>query len=89
VTFLGGDWDKEGLYKLFQVCKSYNLKTAMYSGDQPSMLQIYVNLLHPDYIKIGPFINECGGLSSPKTNQRFYKLSGNEYHDVTKIFHRM
>ncbi|MCI1719855.1 MAG: anaerobic ribonucleoside-triphosphate reductase activating protein [Bacteroidales bacterium] len=28
-----------------------------------------------DYIKLGPYKEECGGLRSPKTNQRLFKIS--------------
>lgn len=73
VCFLGGDNDIPYLHTLAQHVKNnHYLNTAWYTGlsfrpsvDRP-ICQVF------DYIKTGPYIEECGPLSSPTTNQRFY-----------------
>lgn len=71
VCFMGGDSDLEELYRMFLFLPMLykNLKIAWYTGrneipkDVPNCL---------DYIKIGPYIEECGPINNPNTNQRFY-----------------
>ena len=42
-----------------------------------------------DYIKIGPYIAERGGLDSPTTNQRMYKKQPDgHWEDITSAFQR-
>ncbi len=37
-----------------------------------------------NYIKLGPYIPEKGGLKSKTTNQRIYRIEGNEMIDITE-----
>ena len=86
VCFMGGDGDPALINRLAAYicslrCPDSNvgtsgLRTAWYSG---------CDTLHPDivirnfdYIKIGSFRQELGGLRSPNTNQRMYKVSEGE-----------
>ena len=60
------------LTELLLIAKSFNLKTAMYTGLdvlEPGL----VNLL--DYYKLGKYDKQLGGLSSATTNQRLYKVT--------------
>ena len=50
---------------------SGRLKTGWYSGRQE--LPEGVDPSAFDYVKLGPYVEEKGGLRSPTTNQRLYK----------------
>ena len=39
-----------------------------------------------DYIKLGPYIKELGGLDNPNTNQRFYHIENGQLVDWTYKF---
>ena len=77
VLFMGGDNFIEQLIECARNIKYYypNLKTAWYSGRSDlddyriKKLETYL-----DYIKIGPYVKQLGGLDSPNTNQRFYRI---------------
>lgn len=86
VCFMGGDNDMEELYRLFGFFPLLfkNLKLAWYSGREnlPEYLPDCV-----DYIKIGPYKEECGPLNNPNTNQRLYvRDSDNNLQDITYKF---
>jgi len=74
VLFYGGEWDVEALVPLLQQVKASNLAACLYTGfeliDIPDTL---LNIL--DYIKVGPYIEDLGGLASKSTNQHLYKLT--------------
>ena len=59
------------LTELLVIAKSFNLKTAMYTGLDILEPEL-VNLL--DYYKLGKYDKQLGGLSSTTTNQRLYKV---------------
>ena len=59
------------LIELLLIAKSFNLKTAMYTGLDVLEPEL-VNLL--DYYKLGKYDKQLGGLSSATTNQRLYKV---------------
>ena len=71
---MGGDAEPEGVGRLARFLKARwpSLKVAWYSGrerfDDASVLEAL------DYLKLGPSRQELGGLDSPTTNQRFYRL---------------
>lgn len=60
----------------------YNLKVGWYWGgfDIPPE----TNMNNFDYIKIGPYIKELGGLDNPKTNQKMYQISKMETGEYVK-----
>lgn len=68
VCFMGGIQDYAALDRLFLEVHKKHLKTALYSGE--NIIPWFIEL---DYIKIGPYIKERGGLDNPNTNQRFFK----------------
>lgn len=99
ILFLGGE-DKPDLLELALECRrSYDQKLALYSGRDLSYF-FSTDLTDPspwistlDYLKVGPYKKELGGLSDPRTNQRLYKIeesvySVHEYElvDITNLF---
>lgn len=74
ICLMGGDQNTAYLMTVFYWLKTRHpeLKTAWYSGldklDDTSILK------YLDYLKIGPYREDLGPLSSPATNQRFYKI---------------
>lgn len=71
VCFMGGDWLPDQLEPLLEASRALGLKTCLYAGVD-SVSNRLIHLL--DYIKLGAFDITKGGLSSPTTNQRLYKL---------------
>ena len=92
VCFMGGEHD---IAYLIELCKSIHddIKVAWYCGlaKVPEKYNDIFNYL--DFVKIGPYIEELGGLTSPKTNQRFYMIKhkdgANEFIDLTNIFYQV
>ena len=67
-------------------------KTCVYTGDQGGApWELFFNS-KLDYLKIGPYKKELGGLDSPTTNQRFYKKtyldSGILVKNITESFRK-
>ena len=82
VCFMGGDQNLAELKLLLIKCKSLGFKTCVYSGSND--ISIFDNLLSLlDYLKIGEYIGELGGLNSKDTNQRFYQIKTNTEHQFT------
>lgn len=74
VCLMGGDHEFESIIELGKVIKKLGLKAAWYSGSdilEEEATEVF------DYIKMGRFIEELGGLSSPKTNQKMLKIEKN------------
>jgi len=87
ICFMGGDSDPEEVERLsLFVRKKSNeiLKTGWYSGKSKFPENVSVNNF--DYIKLGPYIERFGGLDSPTTNQRFYKIENGAMTDQTFLF---
>jgi len=89
VAFMGGDADPDGVVRLANHVQG--LKTAWYSGrpNTPNNLSTLINPNTPipfHYIKFGPYIEELGGLKSPKTNQRLYQRKDDTWADITSSF---
>ena len=80
VLFMGGDNFINQLAECVRDIKYHysNLKVAWYSGrhdlDYSGNSRIKELMTYLDYVKIGPYIKQLGGLDSPSTNQRFYKI---------------
>lgn len=85
IAFMGGDSEPKRIDALASfVTNHYQLKVAWYSGRQE--LSKEIDLQNFDAIKLGPYIEELGPLNSRTTNQRFYKVNGNELVDITSKF---
>ena len=73
VAFMGGDADPIGIEALAKWVKNNTeLKVCWYSGRQLNNLVMAYDWF--DYVKTGPYEEDKGGLNSPTTNQRFYKI---------------
>lgn len=94
VLLFGGDWEPNRLtYLLMWLHEIYRVKTALYTGRTLE----YINNLdleygfteYLDYLKVGAYNKELGGLNSPTTNQRLYKLEKvTTFVDMTNVFWR-
>lgn len=77
LLLFGGEHDIDSLIEIFMFAHK-RVKTAWYCGlDKvpPNKKGIYQYL---DFIKLGHYDSALGGLDSPTTNQRLYKLHINE-----------
>ena len=86
VCIMGGDNAPSEVDEIAENIKEYyhSLKVGWYSGKQE--LSKYIDLENFDYIKLGPYKKELGGLNKKTTNQRFYKVVDNELIDITYMF---
>ena len=73
--FMGGDAEPTEVMRLARWIRGRwpHLKTAWYSGKEA--LPEGFETTSMNYIKLGPYIEELGGLKSPDTNQRLFKVS--------------
>jgi len=83
VLFYGGEWDIEELDKMLVYIKAKGLKTALYSGEELDYFDDNF-VSHLDYLKVGKYIEELGGLSSKDTNQKLYEIHGTKNY-ITEI----
>lgn len=73
VCFMGGDKEPWEINRLATLVKEdFNLKVAWYSGKQE--LHEDIRLVNFDYVKLGPYVEEYGPLSSRTTNQVMLKI---------------
>lgn len=93
VCFMGGDAEPMAVAALARFTAAYGraaghpLKTAWYSGraDLPKGFPA----TDFQYIKLGPYIEALGGLKSPTTNQRLYRMAPDGSRtDLTALFWR-
>lgn len=85
IAFMGGDSEPKRINALASfVTNHYQLKVAWYSGRQE--LSKDIELRNFDAIKLGPYIEELGPLSSRTTNQRFYRVEKGVLTDITNKF---
>ena len=87
VCFFGGDQNIVELYDLLKHIRSkYEVKTCLYSGqDLLSNLNKLFDVL--DYIKIGSYKENLGGLKSTTTNQHMYMIcQDRSLKDITFTF---
>lgn len=75
ILFMGGDQDLDEIISIIKrIRNSYNnLAFAMYSGCD-SLEDIKPILKYLDYIKIGRYDKELGGLNHKTTNQKMYSV---------------
>lgn len=72
VCFMGGDKEPWEIQRLAQFIREKGLKVAWYSGKQG--LHEDIRLANFDYVKLGPYVEELGPLTSRTTNQVMYKI---------------
>lgn len=86
VGFMGGVPSLINTYAQFIKNEYPNLKVGWYWGGDsiPNEIRGSLNF---DYIKIGPYKEEFGGLDNPNTNQRMYQITRNGLIDITSKFY--
>lgn len=89
VAFMGGDASPAEISRLARYVKqNHDLKVGWYSGRDEVSADI--ELANFDYIKIGRYDEQLGGLNKPTTNQRLYKVAHTdesiEMQDITQRF---
>lgn len=84
ICFMGGDKDPEYINIMATFCKLLNIKTGWYSG-KPYIAN-EIDLHNFNFIKIGPYIEQCGPLNSPTTNQKLFEINNGELNDITNKF---
>ena len=89
LCFMGGDADPHEVARLADIVRreAPDLRIGWYSG-RPE-LPPGVDPMTFDYVKLGPWIEKCGPLTSPTTNQRLYRIERNgRMTDITGRFRR-
>lgn len=85
VCFMGGDGDPQDVENLARhLHQSTRLKVAWYSGNA----KLPANATLFDYVKIGGYRPELGGLRARTTNQRLYHNHNGKTVDITERFWR-
>lgn len=82
VCIMGGDYNIFELNQLLGYISIRGYKTCVYLGCD----YLPKDLGKVDYLKIGSYKKELGGLDKPTTNQKFYKCVDNQYVDITNVF---
>ncbi len=89
VGLMGGDADPQSVMKLMDTVRvTYGdaLRTGWYSGRQQLPPGFRPELF--DYVKLGPWVESLGPLSSPTTNQRMYRVTDGQLQDITYRFQK-
>lgn len=88
VCFMGGEQNIDELYKLCKFVKqTYGFKICIYSGvSSIDKFSQFINDGVLDYIKIGKYQPECGGLNNPKTNQKMFSIKDKHMTNITYLF---
>ena len=77
VLFYGGEWNPSELIHFLKYVKMNGLKTCLYTGYELEFIHIDI-LKNLDFIKVGSYDKELGGLGSTTTNQRIISLVDGE-----------
>lgn len=82
VCFMGGDNSPEEVEACALRVRELwpALKTAWYSGRE--LLPPGISAGSFDYLKLGPYIEACGGLRSPSTNQKLYRIDSGRFIEI-------
>lgn len=73
ICFMGDGGDFENLARLALEAKLHKKAVALYTGAERTDIPFYLLSLLT-FIKVGPYIEERGGLASAGTNQQFFYL---------------
>ena len=89
ICFLGeGEntiYEHREFYEMTEIAGRYNLKTCLYCG-RDTDIEEWMNIF--DFVKLGSYREDLGGLDSPSTNQRFLEKTKGKYTDITYKFQR-
>ena len=70
-------WEIERLIR--SIRDEVDVKWALYSGSE--VIDIF-SISTLNYLKLGPYKEECGPLDCPTTNQKLFKLSENSAEEI-------
>ena len=85
VCFMGGDQNPQELNELIDYVHLKGLKVCLYTGND----DIPDGIHNLNYLKIGRYVEKCGGLDKPTTNQKFYVVHDDkDYFDITSLFRK-
>ena len=73
VVFLGGEWHEPELLELLDHIRTRGFKTCLYTGLEEREVPMSIRA-RLDFLKVGPYRAERGGLQDPNTNQKFIDL---------------
>ena len=85
IGFMGGN-AADILHLARYIKETTDLKVGWYTGSEELPSNILLNLHNFNYIKVGPYREELGPLTSKTTTQRFYKVLDNQLVDFTYLF---
>ena len=85
LCIFGGEHDIDALTELFMYAHK-RIKTAWYCGLDIIPKKHLGLLEYLDYLKLGHYDQELGGLDSSHTNQKLMKKEEGEWVDITSIF---
>lgn len=75
VLFMGGEWQPKILISYLKLAQEKGFKTCLYTGQEEIEESIKSHL---DYLKLGAYDAQFGGLENKGTNQRFLALPGHQ-----------
>lgn len=85
ICIFNGEYNPDYLKFITVMIQNRGFKSALYSGfDFEELPEGLAECF--DFIKVGCYKEELGGLDSPKTNQRMLKKVGGEWEDITNSF---
>ena len=85
VCFMGGDQGMEDLITLLKMIQGKGIKTGLYTGAD-DIQQVSSAIPYLNYIKIGSYKKNIGGLNCKNTNQIFYENNNGNLVDKTYLF---
>lgn len=85
ICIMGGDQNIEELNICIDAIHCEGYKCCLYLGCD----EIPLGLKTVEYLKVGHYDKELGGLNQFNTNQRMYKWFGDKYIDITERFYNV
>lgn len=87
VCFLGEGqntiYEHEEFYRMIEIARNYNLKTCLYCG-RDTYIEEWMNGF--DFVKLGSYQENCGGLDEKTTNQRLLEKTKSGFIEITYKF---
>lgn len=83
IGLMGGDSSPQDINKIAKDIKENlkDVKIGWYSGKDS--ISLYIDLINFNYIKLGPYIEEYGGLDNPNTNQKLFEVNDGKLINIT------